>query len=75
MNSGWRLFSENLFSKRQFRKASEGTALNFHGTRNRVTPDIWPTQLKILRKNCHYLIDATLRPFKQVSSSFEGASY
>ena len=39
--------------------SSEGTVLNFHVTRHRVTPDIWPTQLKILIKNCHYLIDVT----------------
>ena len=44
-------FLKTCFLNKQFKKFSEGTVLNFHGTRHRVTPDIWPTWLKILLKN------------------------
>ena len=33
-------FLKTCFLNRQFKKYSEGTVLNFHGTRHRVTPDI-----------------------------------
>ena len=36
-------FLKNYFLNRQFKKGSEGTVLNFHETRHRVIPDIWPT--------------------------------
>ena len=44
-------FLKTCFLNRQFKKFSEETVLNFHGTRHRVAPDIWPTWLKILLKN------------------------
>ena len=36
-------FMKICFLNRQFKKSSQGTVLNFHGNRHRVTPDIWPT--------------------------------
>ena len=36
-------FLKTCFLNRQFKKSSEGTVLNFHGIRHRVTADIWPT--------------------------------
>ena len=44
-------FLKPCFLNRQFKKSSQGTVLNFHGNRQRVTQDIWPTKLKILFKN------------------------
>ena len=44
-------FLKTYFLNRQFKKSAEGTALTFHGTRHRVTPDTWPTQMKTLLKN------------------------
>ena len=43
-------FLKTYFLKRQFKKSSQRTILNFHGNRHRVTPDIWPTLLKVLFK-------------------------
>ena len=36
-------FLKTCFLNKQSKKSSEGTVLNFHGTRHRVTPDIWST--------------------------------
>ena len=36
-------FLKTFFLNRQFKKSSEGTVLNFHGIRHRVTADIWST--------------------------------
>ena len=36
-------FLKTFFLNRQFKKFSEGTVLNFHGIRHRVTADIWST--------------------------------
>ena len=36
-------FLKTCFLNRQFKQSSEGTVLNFHGIRHRVTADIWPT--------------------------------
>ena len=33
-------FLKTFFIKSQFKKSSQGTVLNFHGNRHRVTPDI-----------------------------------
>ena len=44
-------FLKTCCLNRQFKKSSEGTVLNSHGTRYKVTLDIWPTQMKILSKN------------------------
>ena len=33
-------FLKTCFLNRQFKKSSQGTVLNFHGNRHRVTPDI-----------------------------------
>ena len=33
-------FLKTCFLNRQFKKFSQGTVLNFHGNRHRVTPDI-----------------------------------
>ena len=33
-------FLETYFLNRQFKKSSQGTVLNFHGNRHRVTSDI-----------------------------------
>ena len=44
-------FLKACFLNKQLKNSSKGTALNFHGTRHWVTPDIWPTELKILLKN------------------------
>ena len=44
-------FLKTCFLNRQFKKSPQGTVLNFHGNRRRVTPDIWSTYLEILLKN------------------------
>ena len=36
-------FLKTYFLNKQFRKSSEGTVLNFHGTSHGFYPDIWPT--------------------------------